>query len=63
VTEQPEQPLSFPRHAARTRNFTLGRPRSVTVGADGARVVFLRSASGTDPANAKQARRKAASVA
>ena len=52
MTEQPEQPLSFPRHAARTRNFTLGRPRSVTVGADGARVVFLRSASGTDPANA-----------
>ncbi len=47
-----DQPLSFPRHAARTRYFTLGRPRSITVAADGSRVVFLRSASGTDPVNA-----------
>ena len=45
-------PLSYPRHAARTRNFTLGRPRSLTVADDGSRVVFLRSASGTDPVNA-----------
>jgi dipeptidyl-peptidase-4 len=52
VSDRPEQPLSFPRHAARTRHFTLGRPRSVSVAADGSRVVFLRSASGTDPVNA-----------
>jgi dipeptidyl-peptidase-4 len=52
VTTPPGPPLSFPRHAARTKNFTLGRPRSVTVTGDGSRVVFLRSASGTDPANA-----------
>ncbi|BEP14941.1 prolyl oligopeptidase family serine peptidase [Acidothermaceae bacterium B102] len=48
----PEQPLSFPRHSARTQRFTLGQPRSVAVADDGARVVFLRSAGGTDPANA-----------
>jgi dipeptidyl-peptidase 4 len=52
VTDSPQQPLSFPRHAARTRNFTLGRPRTVRVASDGSRVVFLRSASGTDPVNA-----------
>jgi dipeptidyl-peptidase-4 len=52
VSESPDQPVSFPRHAARTRNFTLGRPRSVTVAADGSRVLFLRSAGGTDPVNA-----------
>ena len=42
---------SFPRQYARTVRFTLGRPRSVTVADDG-RVVFLRSASGSDRANA-----------
>ncbi|MDX6201074.1 MAG: dipeptidyl-peptidase 4, partial [Frankiales bacterium] len=47
-----EQPLSFPRHSARTQRFTLGQPRSVAVAEDGSRVVFLRSAAGTDPANA-----------
>ncbi|MDX6230399.1 MAG: dipeptidyl-peptidase 4 [Frankiales bacterium] len=47
-----EQPLSFPRHSARTQRFTLGQPRSVAVAEDGSRVVFLRSGSGTDPANA-----------
>ena len=52
MTDSPQQPLSFPRHAARTRNFTLGRPRNVTVASDGSRVVFLRSASGTDSVNA-----------
>ena len=40
---------SFPRQKARTRNFTLGAPRSVQVAADGSRVVFLRSAAGDDP--------------
>jgi dipeptidyl-peptidase 4 len=39
----------FPRRFARTRGFTLGRPRSVTVAADGRRVAFLRTRSGDDP--------------
>ena len=39
---------SFPRLAARTQRFTLGVPRNLTVAPDGSRVVFLRSASGTD---------------
>ncbi len=42
---------SFPRRQARTRRFTLGSPRSVTVSPDGTRVVFLRSRAGTDPVN------------
>jgi dipeptidyl-peptidase 4 len=41
---------SFPRQQARTRRFTLGAPRSFTVSPDGARVVFLRSPAGNDPA-------------
>ena len=41
---------SFPRQHARTRGFTLGRPRSFTVSADGSRVCFLRSRAGDDPA-------------
>jgi dipeptidyl-peptidase-4 len=43
---------SFPRQKARTRNFTLGAPRSFQVGADGARVAFLRSPGGDDPRTA-----------
>ena len=39
---------SFPRLQARTARFTLGRPRSFTVAADGSRVLFLRSRGGTD---------------
>ncbi|MFI5782889.1 prolyl oligopeptidase family serine peptidase [Nocardia sp. NPDC051570] len=42
---------SFPRRSARTQRFTLGAPRAFTVAPDGARVVFLRSTSGTDTAN------------
>jgi dipeptidyl-peptidase-4 len=42
------EPLSFPRRHARTQRFTLGAPRAFTVAPDGSRVVFLRSASGTD---------------
>ncbi|MFI8191033.1 prolyl oligopeptidase family serine peptidase [Streptomyces sp. NPDC085946] len=42
---------SFPRRHARTQRFTLGAPRSFTVAPDGARVVFLRSGSGTDRAS------------
>ncbi|WP_274561779.1 prolyl oligopeptidase family serine peptidase [Streptomyces spiramyceticus] len=44
--------LSFPRQHARTQRFTLGAPRAFTVSPDGTRVVFLRSPSGTDRANA-----------
>ncbi|MFD7433585.1 prolyl oligopeptidase family serine peptidase [Streptomyces sp. NPDC059861] len=46
------EPDSFPRRHARTQRFTLGAPRSFTVAPDGSRVVFLRSHSGTDRANA-----------
>ena len=40
---------SFPRRQARTRRFTLGAPRGVTISPDGDRAVFLRSQGGTDP--------------
>ena len=40
---------SFPRQSARTRHFSLGRPRSIAVAEDGSRVAFLRSRSGDDP--------------
>ena len=40
---------SFPRQKARTRNFSLGAPRSFEVAVDGSRVVFLRSPAGDDP--------------
>ena len=43
---------TFPRQHARTQRFTLGEPRNVTVSPDGERVVFLRSAGGSDPVNA-----------
>jgi dipeptidyl-peptidase-4 len=41
----------FPRQRARTRGFTLGVPRDLTVAPDGSRVVFLRSKAGDDPVN------------
>ena len=44
--------LSYPRLSARTRNFSLGAPRTVAVSADGDRVVFLRSTGPTDPVHA-----------
>ena len=40
---------TYPRQRARTRGFRLGVPRSATPSPDGRRVVFVRSASGTDP--------------
>ncbi|HEY1734268.1 MAG TPA: DPP IV N-terminal domain-containing protein, partial [Acidimicrobiales bacterium] len=40
---------SFPRQRARTQRFTLGEPRTVSVCADGRRVLFLRAAAGDDP--------------
>lgn len=45
------QALSFPRRSARTRRFTLGAPRTITVSGDGRRIVFLRSKGPTDPVN------------
>ncbi len=41
--------LTYPRQRARTRGFRLGVPRQATPSPDGSRVVFVRSASGTDP--------------
>lgn len=40
---------SFPRQQARTRNFSLGAPRSFQISPDGSRIVFLRSQGGSDP--------------
>ena len=42
---------SYPRRNAVTRRFTLGAPRDIVVGADGARVAFLRSSGPEDPVN------------
>ena len=42
---------SFPRLQARTRSFSLGAPRGVTISRDGSRVLFLRSRGGADPVN------------
>ncbi|MBV2353086.1 prolyl oligopeptidase family serine peptidase [Streptomyces sp. J2-1] len=54
TTTEPEESAgpadSFPRKHARTQRFTRGAPRAFTVAPDGARVVFLRSSSGSDPA-------------
>ncbi|PZG14609.1 peptidase S9 [Micromonospora craterilacus] len=44
--------MDFPELAARTRRFSHGAPRAVSVADDGARVVFLRSAGPEDPADA-----------
>src|SRR5438309_4923103 len=49
TAEFPNSGPSFPRASARTRRFTLGEPRSVTICAEGARVLFLRSMAGDDP--------------
>ncbi|NYF55123.1 prolyl oligopeptidase family serine peptidase [Micromonospora purpureochromogenes] len=42
--------MDFPELAARTRRFSHGAPRAVSVADDGSRVVFLRSAGPEDPA-------------
>lgn len=39
----------FPLQFARTRRFSLGVPRLLTVSPDGERVLFVRGTSGTDP--------------
>nr|WP_296069642.1 prolyl oligopeptidase family serine peptidase [uncultured Actinoplanes sp.] len=41
--------MDYPGLAGRTGHFGYGAPRSVTVGADGGRVVFLRSSGPEDP--------------
>jgi dipeptidyl-peptidase-4 len=41
--------MEYPELAARTRRFSYGAPRAVTVASDGSRVVFLRSAGAEDP--------------
>jgi dipeptidyl-peptidase-4 len=43
--------VDYPELAARTRRFSYGAPRGVTVSADGAHVVFLRSSGPEDPAD------------
>jgi dipeptidyl-peptidase-4 len=43
--------VDYPELAARTRRFTYGAPRGVSVASDGSRVVFLRSAGPEDPAD------------
>ena len=42
---------TFPRQYARTQRLTLGEPRNIVVSPDGKRVLFLRSAAGTDTVN------------
>ncbi|WP_229400705.1 S9 family peptidase [Micromonospora okii] len=44
--------MDFPELAARTRRFSHGAPRAVSVADDGSRVIFLRSAGPEDPADA-----------
>ena len=41
--------MDYPELAARTRRFSYGTPRAVSVSADGDRVIFLRSAGPEDP--------------
>ncbi|MFM8858020.1 MAG: DPP IV N-terminal domain-containing protein, partial [Actinomycetota bacterium] len=42
---------TFPRQYARTQRFTLGEPRTFSISADGNRVIYLRSRSGSDSVN------------
>ena len=42
-------PDTFPRQYARTRRFSLGEPRSFRMSTDEQRILFLRSAGGSDP--------------
>lgn len=43
--------MEYPERAAPTRRLANGAPRAVTIANDGTRVVFLRSAGPTDPAD------------
>ncbi|MFC3449039.1 S9 family peptidase [Amycolatopsis speibonae] len=49
MTDTSFEDLPFLRRQARTQRFTLGAPKEFKVAPDGARVLFLRSESGTDP--------------
>jgi dipeptidyl-peptidase-4 len=49
VTAETENPRAFPRQYARTRRYSLGVPRDVSISPDGERIVFLRSRRGDDP--------------
>jgi dipeptidyl-peptidase-4 len=40
---------TFPRQNARTRRFTLGRPRSFRISPNGGTILFCRSRTGSDP--------------
>ncbi|SCE80152.1 dipeptidyl-peptidase-4 [Micromonospora viridifaciens] len=44
--------MDYPELAARTRRFSHGAPRAVSVADDGSRVIFLRSSGPEDPADA-----------
>ncbi|MFE1176176.1 alpha/beta fold hydrolase [Streptomyces sp. NPDC058773] len=46
---QSSDSVDFPLQFARSRRFSLGVPRHFTVSPDGRRVLFVRTASGTDP--------------
>src|SRR5258706_11018241 len=43
--------MEYPELAARTRRFSYGAPRAVSVASDGNRVAFLRSTGPEDPAH------------
>ncbi|MFF0144225.1 dipeptidyl-peptidase-4 [Amycolatopsis sulphurea] len=49
MTDSALDDVPFLRRQARTQRFTLGAPKQFRVAPDGSRVVFLRTASGTDP--------------
>lgn len=51
MTPEEEHPRipGFPRQFARTRRFSLGAVRHVTLAPDGTRVLFLRTGGGSDP--------------
>ncbi|MGW3014211.1 alpha/beta fold hydrolase [Streptomyces sp. NPDC001219] len=49
TSDQSTNSADFPLQFARSRRFSLGVPRNVTVSPDGRRVLFIRTVSGTDP--------------
>ena len=49
MTDSETNDGGFARLYARTQRFTLGEPHAFTICANGGRVLFLRSVSGTDP--------------
>ena len=49
MTDPKSSDDSFPRQQARTRRYSLGRPRTFAVADNGSRVAFLRSRASDDP--------------